>query len=179
MYKIYVREDNSVLVSNKQRIMQRSSLVDTVQILVPKLYNDLDMTEFSCMMEYILPCSKEYKVEVLEKSEELYNECIQYFIPMDSELTSEPGDIEIQFTFAKRDENGEISKTDMIRKTGKSMITIVPISKWSDILVNFDDETGKPYPVDILDKKLLEINAKSGDINIDDDNLPEDLPISI
>lgn len=171
MYKIFIRNDNTVITTSIQRIMQRSASVDTVEIVVPKMYGDLDMSEFDCMMEYILPCSKTYKVEYLEKETETdnygveipkldENDNIIYKIPMNSEYTSEPGDIEIQFTFAKCDNYGAESQKDLIRKTCKSKITIVPISRWSDILVNFNDETGKPYPVDVLDKKLVEINIK-------------------
>ena len=67
MYDIYIRNDNTVIVTGGNRIVQGSSMVDTVRVLVPKAYNETitDMSEFSCMMEYILPCSKKYLVDVL------------------------------------------------------------------------------------------------------------------
>lgn len=170
MYTIYLKDDNSLVVSDKtKRIMQRSSLVDSMHFLVPQYYNGLDMREFSCMMEYILPCSKTYTVEYLEQSAELYEEkYIEYLIPMDTKLTSEAGDIQVQLTFCKTefDNYGAETGKQYIRKTGKSKIIITPIAKWSDIIPN--------EPVDVLDKKLLEINEA---IQRKDDS--EDAPIAM
>ena len=177
MYDIYIRNDNTVIVTGGNRIVQGSSMVDTVRVLVPKTYNETitDMSEFSCMMEYILPCSKKYLVDVLVEDvqtdfqvDDIYNNYIIYKFDVDSDLTSEPGDIEVQFTFAKAaivDEYGIEIEPERLRKTKKTKITIVPIAKWSDIMVemvNSEDPEyhEKPLPVDILDKKLVDINAK-------------------
>ena len=177
MYDIYIRNDNTVIVTGGNRIVQGSSMVDTVRVLVPKTYNETikDMSEFSCMMEYILPCSKKYLVDVLvedvpndETVDDVYKDYVVYKFDVDSDLTSEPGDIEVQFTFAKAaivDEYGIEIEPERLRKTKKTKITIVPIAKWSDIMVemvNSEDPEyhEKPLPVDILDKKLVDINAK-------------------
>ena len=177
MYDIYIRNDNTVIVTGCNRIVQGSSMVDTVRVLVPKTYNETitDMSEFSCMMEYILPCSKKYLVDVLvedvppvDSEDDIYKDYVVYKYDVDSDLTSEPGDIEVQFTFAKApvvDEYGIEIEPERLRKTKKTKITIVPIAKWSDIMVemvNSEDPEyhEKPLPVDILDKKLIDINAK-------------------
>ena len=177
MYDIYIRNDNTVIVTGGNRIVQGSSMVDTVRVLVPKTYNETitDMSEFSCMMEYILPCSKKYLVDVLvedvppvDSEDDIYKDYVVYKYDVDSDLTSEPGDIEVQFTFAKApvvDEYGIEIEPERLRKTKKTKITIVPIAKWSDIMVemvNSEDPEyhEKPLPVDILDKKLIDINAK-------------------
>ena len=178
MYDIYIRNDNTVIVTGGNRIVQGSSMVDTVRVLVPKAYNETitDMSEFSCMMEYILPCSKKYLVDVLvedvptdeNENDDIYKDYVVYKYDVDSDLTSEPGDIEVQFTFAKAavvDEYGIEIEPERLRKTKKTKITIVPIAKWSDIMVemvNSEDPEyhEKPLPVDILDKKLVDINAK-------------------
>ena len=188
MYDIYIRNDNSVIVTGGNRIVQGSSMVDTVRVLVPKSYNETitDMSEFSCMMEYILPCSKKYLVDVLvedvpndETVNDVYENYVVYKFDVDSDLTSEPGDIEVQFTFAKAaivDTYGIEIEPERLRKTKKTKITIVPIAKWSDIMVemvNSEDPEyhEKPLPVDILDKKLVDINAKYRKKEPDDDVL--------
>ena len=188
MYDIYIRNDNTVIVTGGNRIVQGSSMVDTVRVIVPKTYNDTitDMSEFSCMMEYILPCSKKYLVDVLvedvpndENVDDIYKNNVVYKFDVDSDLTSEPGDIEVQFTFAKAaivDTYGIEIEPERLRKTKKTKITIVPIAKWSDIMVemvNSEDPEyhEKPLPVDILDKKLVDINAKYRKKEPDDDVL--------
>lgn len=177
MYDIYIRNDNTVIVTGGNKIVQGSSMVDTVRVLVPKTYNETitDMSEFSCMIEYILPCSKKYLVDVLvedvpndENIDDVYENYVVYKFDIDSNFTSEPGDIEIQFTFAKAaivDEYGIEIEPERLRKTKKSKITIIPIAQWSDVMVemvNSEDPEyhEKPLPVDILDKKLVDINAK-------------------
>ena len=189
MYDIYIRNDNTVIVTGGNRIVQGSSMVDTVRVLVPKTYNETikDMSEFSCMMEYILPCSKKYLVDVLvedvpndETVDDVYENYVVYKFDVDSDLTSEPGDIEVQFTFAKAaivDEYGIEIEPERLRKTKKTKITIVPIAKWSDIMVemvNSEDPEyhEKPLPVDILDKKLVDINAKYRKQTPNDDYVP-------
>ena len=132
MYDIYIRNDNTVIVTGGNRIVQGSSMVDTVRVLVPKTYNETitDMSEFSCMMEYILPCSKKYLVDVLvedvppvDSEDDVYKDYVVYKYEVDSELTSEPGDIEVQFTFAKAavtDEYGIELEPERLRKTKKT-----------------------------------------------------------
>ena len=74
MYTILLNDTNELITSVKERIMQRSKLVDNLHFLVDPIYKGIDMTDFTVMMEYILPVSREYKSEVLVKSDELYKE---------------------------------------------------------------------------------------------------------
>ena len=60
MYTILVNDDNTLTTSIRERIMQRSKLVDSLHFLVYPTYKGLDMTDFTVTMEYILPVSKEY-----------------------------------------------------------------------------------------------------------------------
>ena len=83
MYTILVNDDNTLTTSIRERIMQRSKLVDSLHFLVSPTYKGLDMTDFTVTMEYILPVSKEYVSEVLVKSEELYKEMLEYKLPFD------------------------------------------------------------------------------------------------
>ena len=64
MYTILVNQDNTMTTSVRERIMQRSKLVDSLHFLVEPIYKELDMSDFTVVMEYILPVSKEYKSEI-------------------------------------------------------------------------------------------------------------------
>ena len=62
MYTILVTQDNELKVSVKERIMQRSKLVDSFHFLVDHIYKDtIDMTNFTVTMGYLLPVSKNIK----------------------------------------------------------------------------------------------------------------------
>ena len=156
MYTILVKDTNELFVSVKERIMQRSKLVDLLHFLANTTYKGLDMTGFTVSMEYILPVSKQYKSEILTLSEELYVkgelEFLEYKLPFNTNLTSEPGDIEVQLTFVKTELDAEGNSVQYVRKTTPTVITIVPISAWSDIV---PDEA-----LNAIDQRLLKVDAQ-------------------
>ena len=67
MYTILVGESNELVTSVKERIMQRSKLVDNLHFLVEPTYKGIDMSGFTAMLEYITPVGREYRTEVLVK----------------------------------------------------------------------------------------------------------------
>lgn len=99
MYTILIKDNNEMIGSIIERIMQRSSGIDKIRFLVAPTYNDIDMADCTLLLEYRLPISKELKSIILEKSEELYRDNIEYLLPIDINLTKEAGKIEIQASF--------------------------------------------------------------------------------
>ena len=152
MYTILVNQDNTMTTSVRERIMQRSKLVDSLHFLVDKIYNDFNMSDFTVVMEYILPVSKEYKSEILKLSEELYKDKLEYKLPIDTNLTKEPGQIEIQLSFIKVDLDEEGNNVQYIRKTSPTTITIVPISAWSDIIPD--------NALNAIDQRIIKTDAQ-------------------
>ena len=134
MYTILLDATNELKTSVRERVIQRSKLVDNLHFLVDPTYKGIDMSDFTVMLEYILPVSKEYHTEILVKSDELYKEKLEYKLPFDTSLTKEAGDIEIQLTFVRVILNPDGSNTQQIRKTSPTTITILPITAWSNII---------------------------------------------
>lgn len=153
-YIILINDDNTLYGSHKERIMQRSSGVDSLIFITDYLYkNTHDMTNAIAMLEYVLPCSKKYRSEILELSEERYNDCfLQYKLPFDTKLTSEAGEIELQITFAYTEIDAYGKSTQMVRKTSPTTINIIPISAWSDIL---PDDVLTP-----IDQRLIVLSSQ-------------------
>lgn len=152
MYTILVKDTNELAVTVKERIMQRSKLVDNLHFLVDPLYKQSDMTDFTVMMEYILPVSKEYCSEVLTLSEELYKEKLEYKLPFNTNLTKEAGNIEVQLSFTKVELDAEGNSIQYVRKTSPATITIVPISAWSDMIPD--------SALNAVDQRLLKTEAQ-------------------
>ena len=152
MYTILVNDNNTLTTSVRERIMQRSKLVDSLHFLVEPTYKELNIADFTVTLEYVLPISKKYKVETLIKSDELYKERLEYKLPFDTNLTREYGDIEIQLTFTKVDLDEEGKDVQYVRKTSTTSITVVPISAWSDVI---PDEA-----LTDLDQKILKTDAQ-------------------
>ena len=132
MYTILVTQDDELVTSVRKRIMQRSKLVDTLHFLIDPLYNGLDASKFTVRMEYFSPISKEPHTELLTLSEELYKEKLEYKLPIDTTLTKEAGEVEVQlaFTMLEMDEEGNVIQR--VRRTSPTTITVTPLSSWSN-----------------------------------------------
>lgn len=151
-YVILVNDDNSMTVTQKRRIMQRSKLVDNMWFLANPVYNNVEMSAFSVLLEYVLPVSRKYCSEILVLSDETYNGYIKYTLPFDTSLTSEAGDIELQLTFAKADIDADGRAIQLVRKVSSAKVTITPISAWSDIIP--DSALGA------IDQRLIKADAQ-------------------
>lgn len=157
MYTILLNESNELITSVRERIMQRSKLVDSLHFLVDPIYKNIDMSEFTVTMEYVLPVSREYRTETLIKSDELYKDKLEYTLPFDTQLTKEHGKIEVQLTFTKVELNADGTSVQRVRKTSPTTITIVPISAWSDIIAD--------NALSALDQRLIQVDAAIAAIN--------------
>lgn len=151
MYTILLNETNELTTSIRERIMQRSKLVDSLHFLVDPIYKGLDMSLFTAVLEYITPVSREYKTEYLVQSDELYKGKIEYKLAIDSNLTREAGKVEVQLTFIKVDLDVNGKPIQKVRKTSPTTITIVPISAWSDVIAD--------SALTALDQRLIQVDA--------------------
>ena len=134
MYTLLVNDSNEIVTTVRERIMQRSKLVDNLHILVDPMYKGLSMLDCTVMMEYITPVSREYRTEILVKSDELYKEKIEMKLPFDTCLTKEAGKVELQLTFVKLDMDADGNTVQRVRKTSPANITVVPVAAWSNII---------------------------------------------
>ena len=66
MYTVLIQDDNSVIATVRQRIMQNSNLVDSLRIIVPKTYNDIDLSECTAYLEYLTPINHRHNYIELE-----------------------------------------------------------------------------------------------------------------
>lgn len=153
MYVILVNPDDTLYGSKKCRIVQRQKLVNTLVFVVDPIYNGIDMTSATVMLEYILPVSREYKTAILNLSNERYNDCfLQYKLPFDIDLTSQAGNLELQLTFAYVEMTSSGVGIQRVRKTTSTFIEIVPISAWSDIVPD--------SALSSLDQRLIKMDAQ-------------------
>ena len=152
MYTILINDDNTLTTSVRERIMQRSKLVDSLHFLCPQTYKELDMADFTVTLEYILPVSREYKTEELVKSDELYKEMLEYILPFDTDLTKEAGEIEVKLTFSKVDLDEDGNDIQYVRKISATTITIVPIETWCDIIPD--------KALDAIDQRIIKTDAQ-------------------
>lgn len=138
MYTILINNDNTLTKSVIERIMHRSNMVDKIHFLVPQMYNEFDMKQFTVCLEYTSPISRKYRTEILVPQEELYKDRLEYVLPVDTKLTSEPGEVQIKFTFTMLDMLEDGTKVSRVRVTDTTTLTIIPIDNWSDQIAETD-----------------------------------------
>lgn len=136
MYTLLVNENNEIITTVKERIMQRSKLVDNLHILVDPMYKEHDMSTFTVLCEYLSPVSREYNTEILVQSDELYKEKLEFKLPFDTKMTKEAGKIELQLTFLKVEMDAEGNNVQRVRKAGPATITVIPVAAWSNVIAD-------------------------------------------
>jgi len=111
-------------------------MVDEVWFLVNPKYKtcENDMSLYNVLLEYILPVSKSYHSLELTKDKEGYKEYLKYVVPLDTNLSSEAGDIQLQLSFIYVGLDADGNGVQKVRKTKPTKLHITPIAAWSDII---------------------------------------------
>lgn len=148
MYTVLIQDDNSVIATVRQRIMQNSNLVDSLRIIVPKTYNDIDLSECTAYLEYLTPINHRHNYIELEIANAEYEtDYILYQISFDANLTSEVGNLKFYVHFIQVEMNGDGEVKTPVRQTDEFTIPIIPIADWFS----------KPEELlNAFDKKLIE-----------------------
>ena len=135
-YIFLLENNNEIVASHREVLMQRSKLVDEVWFLVNPKYKtcENDMSVFSVMLEYILPTSKSYHSVELVQDKEGYKGYLKYVVPLDSNLSSESGDIQLQLSFVYVGLDADGNGIQKVRKTRPAKLHITPVAAWSDII---------------------------------------------
>ena len=132
MYTLLIGDDNRIISTIKERIVQRSKLVNSIRIIVPEEYNGISMKECLAILYYQLPISKEWDSKELTASEELYKErYVEYIIPVDTWLTKEYGDVNIEVAFYNVSMDGNIDINQYVRKATNGSIHISSSKDWA------------------------------------------------
>lgn len=158
IYIILVNEDNTLTASQKQRIIQRSKLVDDLCFLTAPTYNGHDLTDATVLLEYVKPVSREYKTETLVLSEERYDGYLKYILPVDTELTKEAGNIELQLSFIYVAMDADGNTEQRVRKTAPAIkVKIIPVEAWCDIVPD--------SALSAIDQRIIKVDAQLKALN--------------
>lgn len=151
-YTIIVCDDNSLYGSQKEKIIQREKLFNKLWFLVSPHYNGYDMSKCTVTMRYLLPISREFKTETLVLSEERYEEYLKYVLPIDTNLTKEWGNIELNLTFTLLDVDEDGNIVQHVRKTTNCVVTVTQIPDWDSIIPD--------AALSALDQRILKQDAQ-------------------
>lgn len=157
-YTFLLGDDNSLVASRREVIMQRSKLVDEVHFLVAPEYKtaENDMSLFNVVMEYILPVSRQYHTLELVQDPEGYQEYLKYVVPMDTNFSSEAGDIQLQLTFVYVGLDADGNGVQKVRKTKPTKLHITNVAAWSDIIPD--------SALSSLDQRIIKTQAQINEL---------------
>ena len=140
MYTILVKSDDTLITTNRETIMHRSSLVRKLRFLVdPTLTvgNEVfNMADFVCILEYVIPYTRKYSPVVLTPSEELYKEKLEYVLDVDTDITSVAGEVQLKLMWTKPEMLASGDFRSCVRKTTSTTINVLPIEQWSDYVAD-------------------------------------------
>ena len=153
-YIFLLENDNEIITSHREVLMQRSKLVDEIWFLVNPKYKSCenDMSVFSVMLEYVLPVSKSYHSLELVNDKDGYKEYLKYVVPLDSNLSSEAGDIQLQLSFIYVGLDADGKDVQKVRKTLPAKLHITPIAAWGDIIPD--------AALSALDQRIIKTQAQ-------------------
>lgn len=175
MYTLRITDDNNVITTVKESLMEKSNCVNSIQIIINKLYKEqIDMTDTTAYMKYVLPVTKKIKMTQLIADTTTDESHILYTIPVTANISAEPGDIEVSFTFLKlvHDDESDIT-TSYVRKTESGLIHITKLAQF--------DSYEPSEMLTELDQRILALMATAEDIKklgqATYDNMPIDMKL--
>lgn len=175
MYTLRITDDNNVITTVKESLMEKSNCVNSIQIIINKLYKEqIDMTDTTAYMKYVLPVTKKIKMTQLIADTTTDESHILYTIPVTANISAEPGDIEVSFTFLKlvHDEESDTT-TSYVRKTESGLIHITKLAQF--------DSYEPSEMLTELDQRILVLMATAEDIKklgqATYDNMPIDMKL--
>lgn len=175
MYTLRITDDNNVITTVKESLMEKSNCVNSIQIIINKFYKEqIDMTDTTAYMKYVLPVTKKIKMTQLIADTTTDESHILYTIPVTANISAEPGDIEVSFTFLKliHDEESDTT-TSYVRKTESGLIHITKLAQF--------DSYEPSEMLTELDQRILVLMATAEDIKklgqATYDNMPIDMKL--
>lgn len=175
MYTLRITDDNNVITTVRESLMEKSNCVNSIQIIINKLYKEqIDMTDTTAYMKYVLPVTKKIKMTQLIADTTTDESHILYTIPVTANISAEPGDIEVSFTFLKlvHDEESDTT-TSYVRKTESGLIHITKLAQF--------DSYEPSEMLTELDQRILALMATAEDIKklgqATYDNMPIDMKL--
>lgn len=167
---ILMKSNKQLVISKSSIIYHKENAVDKLIFLLPKLYHEIDLSNFDVNLIYLNP-QGEYHTELLVMEEESYKEgFLTYNLPIDSEITKYSGVITLSLSATWLDSQ---QLKSYILKTSSVQIEINPLSTLYEYVPQ--------EAIDVIDQKMIQLNGKIEALErlgeVIDSEIPDDLSI--
>ena len=152
MYTLLLNQNKEWVATHREAIVRFSNLCDKIRFLVPPTVGDSDIGGFDTVqLRYVSPLTKKPGAEYLTRSEDLYKGHYEYVLPVDTKVSAEDGDVEMEITLyaSEMTADGEVER--IVMHTRPFKLRVFPVSSWS----NFTDSGA----LSALDERITELQA--------------------
>ena len=118
MYTIKMNADKSLVTTVRSTIYQGECDADTLTILIPRIFNNQDLSKYSFFLRYILPDGTGVSEEMIMDTEP-YKNHYRFRLNISSKITSLCGQVELWITILDISQN-------IILKSGNTYLNIFP-----------------------------------------------------
>lgn len=158
MYSIKMKDDKSLEATVQAKIYQYEKNADTLVFLLPRYYDDINLSDCTILLRYLLPNgigkSEELEMSPLPHNKDYY----RYNLKVNTRLTAMPGIIELWVCAIDIHD-------DVVLKTGEITIEVTPTKEITDYL--------EPKDLNQLDKLSAAVKelkeTKADDLIVNDD----------
>lgn len=135
LYTIVMKNDKTLVTTNRVKIYKNEFGIDTIRFLVPKFYveskNKIDISKLIVIAKYQLP-NNSYVSKQLELQDELYKDMLDYRLDIGHDITKMDGEIKIRLLFFDSYIDGSEDYAEKAIRTGYTYININALDKIPD-----------------------------------------------
>lgn len=150
-----MQSDKSLIATQRTILHQRETNVDTIRFLIPPMYEDFNIADFTAVVKYVTPDNQAH-CEQIYLEELPYKNYLDYRLGIDTDITAMAGKTELHLTFLKvyQDEDG-ISKEHVLH-SGNTYIEVNPVKE----LIFVPDKS-----LEVIDQIILTMDDKINQLN--------------
>ena len=100
---IIMKTNKTLVKRNKINIYRNESNCDVIRFLIPREYNELDLSEFTPYLIYTEVSGTKVVTELLIEDELFEDQMLQAYFNIDSDFTVHSGNVIMQLMFEKDD----------------------------------------------------------------------------
>lgn len=150
MYTFYLTNEKELSATDRCIIHQREKLVDNFKFLIPKIYENVDLTDARIELQYLNPANESHKETLVrDESNENRDDYMDYIFPIDTNFTRFAGDLHLKLVLTKVDID---EKKFYYLESSEATVSISPLS---DYFAFVSDDAINP-----INEKIAELDAR-------------------
>lgn len=163
---IFLMQDKNLIMTKRNFIYKFETGVDEIKFLIPQTYNNVDISETSCIVQCVLP-NKKGLYKVCQYEDELYKDKLTISVPVTTTITRSVGDepfanIDLFLMFVKPNPDNPRYALNVL-KTAKGTFQVINNGSIDSESEETFDEIWEHSSMDDINNKLDELSHDKAD----------------